>query len=315
MAIVLVPRRAFLCAPALFAAPKVEPFRGVFPILQTPFTDADRLDTVAMEKQVAFVTRCGVQGMAWPQLASEFWTLSPDERMLGAEAILSTSRTGRPRIVIGVQSDEPGVPERLAAHAARHGAHALISLPPAGDLAGGMRRIAEAAPGLPIFLQAVGALTVEDVVNLTKAVPAVRFVKDEAGVTLPRISAFRKTAPSLGVFTGGHGRTFIDELLRGSAGCMPAAGPVDLYTRPFADWEAGRQKQAISGFARAALLVPEFEQYGIEALKYILYLRGVFPNHRMRPGRRDGLGAVSTRVPLDEEGKRALRLMWEAVAP
>lgn len=51
---------------------------------------------------------------------------------------------------------------------------------------------------------------------------------------------------------------------------MPAAGPVDLYTRAYALWSKGKQREAVRAFARAAVFVPEFEQYGIEGLKYLL---------------------------------------------
>lgn len=253
--------------------------------------------------------------MGWPQLASEFWSLTMEERLRGAEALLAAGKGGPAKLVIGVQADDAGDSIRLARHAAAHGADALISLPPAGSgLVEFFTKIAAAAPGLPLILQAVGKITVEEVVALSRAVPAVRFVKDEAGVTLPRISEFREKAPQFGVFTGAHGRTMIDELLRGASGSMPAAGPADLYVKAFQLWEKGQQREASQAFARAALLVPEFEQYGIEGLKYVLVLRGVFPNHVVRGPRNADVGAVATRTKLDEAGKRALRLLWESVA-
>lgn len=305
-------RRSLLLSPLL--ATTSPEFQGIFPILQTPFGNDGGLDAETMGRQVAFVVRCGVQGMAWPQLASEFWSLSVDERLRGAEALLAAGKGRGARLVIGVQADDVEVSVRLAKHAAAHGAHALISLPPAGlALADFFTRIAAAAPGLPLVLQAVGKITVDEVIALSREVPAVRLVKDEAGVTLPRISEFRAKAPSLGVFTGAHGRTMIDELLRGAVGNMPAAGPADLYTKAFALWQKGKQREAALAFARAAVLIPEYEQYGIEGLKYLLVLRGVFPNHRVRAPRNDDVGAVATRTPLDDAGKRALKLLWEAV--
>jgi len=311
---VTISRRALLFAPLLSAAPS--PFRGIFPIVQTPFRDNGALDTDTLRKQVAFLHRCGVQGMAWPQLASEFWSLTVDERLRGAEALLAAGKGGPSKLVIGVQSDDLETSVKLARHAAAKGADALISLPPAGiALPDFFAKIAAAAPGLPLFLQAVGKISVDEVIDLSKAVPALRFVKDEAGVTLPRISEFRAKAPSLGVFTGAHGRTMIDELLRGAAGNMPAAGPADLYTKAFVLWEQGKQREAALAFARAAVFVPEFEQYGIEGLKYLLVLRGVFPNHIVRAPRNGDVGAVATRTKLDDTGKQALRLLWESVKP
>ena len=309
---VKISRRAVLFTPLLASTPAA--FRGIYPIVQTPFHADGGLDTETLAKETKFLLRCGVQGMAWPQLASEFWSLTVEERIRGAEALLASGKGGGAKLVIGVQSDDAEGSVRLAKHAAAHGADALISLPPAGiGLVAFFAKIAEAAPGLPLFLQAVGKITVEDVIALSQAVPAVRFVKDEAGVTLPRITEFREKTPALGVFTGAHGRTLIDELLRGAAGSMPAAGPADLYARAFVLFEKGRQKEAALAFARAAVFVPEFEQYGIEGLKYLLVLRGVFPNHVVRGPRNGDVGAVATKTKLDEAGKRALRLLWEGV--
>lgn len=305
-------RRAILFTPLLAAAPA--PMRGIFPIVQTPFHADGSFDAATLAAETAFLLRCGVQGMAWPQLASEFWSLTVEERLQGAEALLRAGKGGKAKIVIGVQSDDAATSVRLAKHAAAHGADALISLPPAGiGLIQFFTQIAAAAPGLPLFLQAVGKLSVEEVIELSRAVPAVQYVKDEAGVTLPRISEFRAKAPQLHIFTGAHGRTLIDELLRGAAGSMPAAGPADLYTKAFVLYEKGRYKEAARAFARAAVFVPEFEQYGIEGLKYLLVLRGVFPNHVVRGPRNADVGAVATRTKLDEAGKRALQLLWEGV--
>lgn len=309
---VTISRRAVLFAPLLAGTPVM--FRGIFPIVQTPFHDDGSLDPETLAKEVVFLVRCGVQGMAWPQLASEFWSLTEAERKLGAETILAAGKGRGPKLVIGVQADDAAVSYRLAKHAAGLGADALISLPPEGvGLTEFFGKVAAEAPGTPLFLQAVGKLGVEDVIALSKAVPAVRFIKDEAGVTLPRITEFRAKAPQLGVFTGAHGRTMIDELLRGASGNMPAAGPADLYTKAFALWEKGKQREAALAFARAAVFVPEFEQYGIAGLKYLLELRGVFKNHVVRGPRNGDVGAVATRAKMDEDGMRALRLIWEAV--
>lgn len=315
---VTITRRSLLSAPLLAAASAKasadKAFRGIFPIVQTPFHDDGSLDAPTLAKETAFLLRCGVHGMAWPQLASEFWSLTVDERLKGAEAMLTAGKSRGARLVIGVQSNDADASVRLAKHAAAHGADALISLPPDGiPLVDFFTRIAAAAPGLPLILQAVGKISVDDVIALNRAVPAVRFVKDEAGVTLPRITEFHEKAPSLGVFTGAHGRTLIDELLRGAAGSMPAAGPADLYVRAFNLYDKGKHREAALAFARAAVFVPEFEQYGIEGLKYLLVLRGVFPNHVVRGPRNGDVGAVATKTRLDDAGKRALRLLWEGV--
>lgn len=315
IAAVTLSRRSFVCsAAALPLAGAPGKFHGIYPILQTPFHPDGSLDLATLEKETRFVLGCGVHGMAWPQLASEFWSLTVEERLQGAEAILFAGKGRGAKLMIGVQADAMDVSIRFAQHAAKLGADALISLPPAGvGLTEFFTKVAAAAPGLPLCLQAVGKISVDDVVALARAVPAVQIVKDEAGVTLPRISELREKSPDLQIFTGGHGRTMIDELLRGADGCMPAAGPADLYVKAYQLWRKGRQPEAVRAFARAAVLVPEYEQYGIEGLKYVLMLRGVFPNHVVRAERKLDLGAVSTRVKLDAAGERALKVLWQGV--
>ena len=49
------------------------------------------------------------------------------------------------------------------------------------------------------------------------------------------------------------------------------------------------------------------QAYGIQSLKYLLYLRGIFPAYRVR--------AKDAAVPLDESGKRALSEMLKFVKP
>jgi hypothetical protein len=52
-----------------------KPLRGVFPIAQTPFTAADKLDVESLVEQLRFIHRGRVHGFVWPQLASEWSTL------------------------------------------------------------------------------------------------------------------------------------------------------------------------------------------------------------------------------------------------
>lgn len=306
-------RRTLLATP-LLAASHSAPFRGIYPIAQTPFHPDGSFDAPTLGRQIAFLHRLGAHGVAWPQLASEFWSLTPQERLTGAATLLAAARGKAIRTVIGVQSNDLDLSVRLARHAAQNGAHALISLPPQNiPLTEFFTKIA-AASNLPIFLQAVGQLSVDDVLALHHAVPAVRLVKDEAGLTLPRISAFQAQAPQLAVFTGAHAKTMIDELVRGASGSMPAAGPADLYVRAFNLWQQKKEAAAAAAFAKAAVFVPEFEQYGIEGLKYLLVLRGVFPNHHVREPRNADAGAVATRFKLDDAGKRTLRILWQGVS-
>ncbi|HWB99414.1 MAG TPA: dihydrodipicolinate synthase family protein, partial [Bryobacteraceae bacterium] len=166
------------------------------------------------------------------------------------------------------------------------------------------------ATDLPLFVQAVGNMSVDTVIAMYKAVPTLRYVKDEAGEPLARIAELRRrSSDELKVFTGSHGRTLLDEMMRGFSGSMPAASFADLYAAAWDLWHQGKREEALDRFGRASLLVQEVSTYGIESLKYLLVLRGVFKNYRMRqPGE-------GNRAALDDTSRKVLRELLDLIRP
>jgi Dihydrodipicolinate synthase/N-acetylneuraminate lyase len=305
-------RREFLKAIAFtLSAAKLgadtKPLRGIFPILQSPYSNSGQLDTETLAKEVKFLDRLGVHGVVWPQLASEWSELKPEERSAGAESIMAAAKGARCAVVLGVQGPDLEVARRYARQAERLGPAAIIALPPRDS--SNLDRVADYYRGianecaLPLFVQTIGDMSVEFVVRMRKDIPTLRFVKDEAGHTLSRISEYRRIAPDLVVFTGAHGKTMIDELSRGASGTMPAAPFADLYVQLWNDWQAGKREQAMEDLSRISLLVNQVSAYGLPSLKYLLHLRGVFPNWRCR-GKADD-------SHFDSEAQRSIRETYE----
>ncbi len=287
-----------------------KPLRGIFPIAQTPFTEADKLDVEALVEQLRFIDRGGAHGFVWPQLASEWSSLTEAERLRGAEALLSAGRKLRPAIVIGVQGASVQDAVRFAQHAEKLGADAVISLPPAkADAAAEVAYYQEIGKttALPLFVQAVGDMSVAAILEMYRRTPTLRYVKDEAGQPLLRMGPLLKgSGGELKIFTGSHGRTLIDEMIRGSSGSMPAASFADLYAAAWDLWHQDKRREAADMFGRASILIGEVGAYGIESLKYILYLRGVFRTSRTRE---------KESIRLDETGKRVLREILGLLKP
>ena len=128
-------RRALLAA--LAAAPGLRAlaadaaeFRGIYPIVATPYNDAGEVDLQTLAEEVRFLDRAGVHGIVWPQLASEYALLTFEERIAGAEAIVKASKGLRPKVVIGVQAADTASAVRYAEHAKSIGPDAIIALPP-----------------------------------------------------------------------------------------------------------------------------------------------------------------------------------------
>ena len=328
-------RDFFLSATALVfshvgqSAPGSKALRGIFPIAQTPFTPSNRLDFESLAAEVRFIDRGGVHGFVWPQLASEWEWLSEAERLEGAEVIASTGKKLRPAIVIGVQAADAVTAIRYAKHAERMGADAIISLPPASqsDPATVLEyyRQIGSATGLPLFVQAVGKLSVDSIVAMYKAIPTLRYVKDEAGQPLMRFAGLHSaTNGELKVFSGGGGRTLIDEMIRGFSGSMPHAAFADVYASAWDLWHSGKQRDAIRQFGIAAVLLGELATYP-QAVKYILHVRGVFKTYGSRRPAGSNNAAVDPEAlasgtgqltaALDDTSQRVLRQMLDLMKP
>jgi len=284
-------------------------FEGIFPIVQTPFKDSGALDTDTLSTEVSFLHRMGVQGMTWPQNASEWSLLTPDERFAGAEAIVRANKAApaatRPSVVIGVQAATAEAALPFARHAEKIGAEGVIAIPFKNGVGTDEGKQMEyyaaiaSACSKPLCVQAIGDISVDLVLRMAKQNPTIQYVKDEAGVTLPRLTEYAHRDQKLrGVFSGKHGPTFLEELARGACGNMPAAGFADLYVATWKAWKAGKTEEAEDLFTKTLLLILDAQTYGVAGQKYILQLRGVFPNSKCR---RD-----QNNVAFDDEAKKAI---------
>src|ERR1700748_696701 len=86
---------AAMALPQLVTAPvPARRLAGVFPIGFTPVNAQNQIDYDGLAAQVQFCRRGGVHGLAWPQIASGWTVLSEEERMHGAEALVSAAKGG-----------------------------------------------------------------------------------------------------------------------------------------------------------------------------------------------------------------------------
>ena len=105
-----------------------------------------------------------------------------------------------------------------------------------------------------------------------------RFVKD-VPATRSRISEYRRVVRTGGVHRRAR-QDDDDELSAGSAsGSMPA---IDPYAALKLAGKAGKREKAMEDLSRISMLVNPVTAYGLPSLKYLLHLRGVFPNWKCR---------------------------------
>jgi len=202
--------------------------------------------------------------------------------MHGAEALCAAARGGSTAIVIGVQSRTADFAEteRYAKQAEKLGANAVICIAPPGvapgpDLLAYYQKLGKAT-SLPIFIQTGGDFSVDLVVEMFETIPTCRYVKDEAGDPLERISEIRKrTNDQLSCFSGKGVNTMMTEMERGFVGHCPFVSFSDVYASAYDLYHSGKTREAFDQFGRIEAASTMFAQSDVN----ILIARGVF-----RPG-------------------------------
>ncbi|HVS51256.1 MAG TPA: dihydrodipicolinate synthase family protein [Opitutaceae bacterium] len=267
---------------AHLATPSGKPLRGLFPILETPFTPEDKLDTDALAAEVKFCNRGRLGGMIWPVFASSWSTLSDAERIEGAETILAAGKGGKSAIAIAVQNMawDVSTSVRYAKHAAAHGADAIVAIPPNNGWNVTDQAVIDyykaigSATDLPLVVQTRGTISVDLLVRIFQEVPTVKATKDEVGNPLERIGELiKRTDNKLAIWAagGGTGDQLLQELPLGFAGLCPTPQYSDLLQQVMELYWAGKQREAFDMFGRvqAFASIPG-------ASAYMMVARGVF---------------------------------------
>jgi dihydrodipicolinate synthase/N-acetylneuraminate lyase len=302
------------------AAASQRKLAGVFPIGFTPIIN-DKVDFDGMASQMKFCRKSGVHGIAWPQLASGWSTLSEAERLGGAEALCDAAKGGPSAVIIGVQSKTADLEEsgRYAKQAERLGADGLICIPPPGmnsaaELLAYYQKVG-ALSSLPLMAQAVGDFfTVDLLVEMYEKIPTLRYVKDESGEPLERITEIRKrTDDKLKSFSGRGVSTMITEMERGFSGHCPYVSLADVYSTAYDQFHAGNKRAAYDTFGKILASNAMMSQNDVN----ILIARGVFkegtttrvspPVPGAPPPRRVRVTVEEARRVLDTYLKRDLR--------
>jgi dihydrodipicolinate synthase/N-acetylneuraminate lyase len=267
-------------------------WRGIFTIPCTPFTETGALDLESLRREVAFCVEAGAHGVVAPVNASEFWTLSDEERRTVAQVIVETVG-GRIPTVIGVAGGAAPPAVEHARHAQAIGADAVIAMPPSVRVTPPNAiyeyyRALSTAVTIPIFIQNHDApagtrMSPEFVARLIRELEHVDYVKEE---TLPPNHAIeaeiRLAGPKLkGVMGGIAGRYLMDEYRRGACGTMPACEATDLHVQVWNALDAGEARRARDLFNR---LLPLLNYEGLlpGVYKAILKRRGIIASDYLR---------------------------------
>ena len=228
--------------------------RGVHAILYALFDADERLDRVAMRRQVELCLGVGVAGIAALGLATEVAKLSFDERKTLMDWVAED--TGG-RALLGFTIYGQSVAEQVAMvrHAEGVGADWLILQPPmvgsygADEYLAFFGRVMASTP-LPVAIQNAPqylgrGLSVDDIQRLRAAHPNFTLIKSEA--TAAECARLIQTAgPTFQVYNGRGGQEMLDCLDAGCAGFLLAPDLVDYGVRVMALYDAGDHAGALA---------------------------------------------------------------------
>ena len=175
-------------------------FRGVFPILPTPFLPDEAIDIGSFENMVQRMVGFGVDGVTILGVLGEANRLTDRERADLVDAAVQTAG-GRIPVVVGTSHSGTRATAELAASAKDQGADAVMVTPHKEPVPSEPRifdhfRAVAAATDLPIVLQdhpgSTGVhMSLELILDIASEIPTIACIKQEAVPSPPRISALK----------------------------------------------------------------------------------------------------------------------------
>ncbi|MGF6495684.1 dihydrodipicolinate synthase/N-acetylneuraminate lyase [Luteibacter sp. 621] len=269
---------------------------GVFPIVPTIFHASGAIDQAGTRNVLDYIIDAGAAGVVFPGLASEYDMLSVEER-IELTTLLGEWIGGRVPFIVGASHADAAISAQLATTGATAGAVAAMILTPhkhAGDpaaMAAYFNDIHEAS-GVAIMLQNAPApmgvgLGVAEVAALARAVPGIRYVKEETQPSGHRITALMDAAGAgvEAVFGGAGARYVIDELQRGAIGTMPACEVTEVHVAMLARHASGDLDGARELFERTLPLLSMQAVFRWRLTKAVLLRRGLIASDHVRaPG-------------------------------
>jgi 4-hydroxy-tetrahydrodipicolinate synthase len=218
-------------------------FRGVIPLLQTPFFDDGAVDFESLDREVDFLCDLGIELCAYPGFVSEWWKLS-DTEILDCTSRIMRRSDGRMHLIANVTAQSTYLACEQAREFTRMGCAGLMCLPPfvvsrsGSALDRHLRAVMSASP-LPHVLQYSASLTgVRFEIGQLKALraeyPHFRSIKVDFIPPGPVVSELRDAlGEKFTYLVGFAGQQLADCLDRGAHGLMGGAGHVGEDLRVF----------------------------------------------------------------------------------
>jgi len=292
-------------------------YRGIFPVVPTPFTEAGELDLPSQKRAVDFMIDSGVDGLCILANFSEQFVLSDEEREVLTRTILEHV-AGRVPVIVTTTHFSTQVCAARSRRAQDQGAAMLMIMPP---YHGATIRVPETqveaffqqvsdAVDIPIMIQdapvAGTPLSAALLAKMAREIRQVSYFKIEtagAASKLRDLIALGGAAVE-GPWDGEEAITLLPDLDAGATGSMTGGGFADGIRPIIEAHRAGRRDEAYRLYERWLPLINyENRQGGILTAKALMKAGRVIdceaPRHpfpSMRPEVRQGLLETARRL-------------------
>jgi 4-hydroxy-tetrahydrodipicolinate synthase len=262
---------------------------GVLPVIQTLYTADGTIDGPGIEKELDWILDQQVAGLT-TGMVSDLLRLTEGERHQLAEIVTAKARQAGRFCIIGCGAESTHTAVAHARHAQRHGADAVMAIPPLAvvldddAIFGYYAAIAESIDIGLVVQDASGyvgrPLSLEVQVRLFERFPGRIYFKPEAPPIGRRLSQLRDaTGGQARAFEGLGGAALLDSFRRGVVGTMPSSQVCWAVQRLWTALVEGQWDTAysISGLLNCLISLQTTIDGYIAVEKYLLVKQNVIP--------------------------------------
>ena len=272
------------------------PYKGVFPVVPTTFTESGELDLQSQLRCVDFMIDAGSTGLCILANFSEQFVLSDEEREVLTKAILEHVK-GRVPVIVTTTHFGTKVCAERSRRAQDMGAAMVMVMPP---YHGATIRVSEEkiyefyarlsdAIDIPIMIQDAPVsgtpLSAPFLARMAKEIKNVAYFKIEtAGAASKLRELIRLGGDAIeGPWDGEEAITLLPDLDAGATGAMTGGGYPDGIRQIMDAYAAGRRDEAIDAYARLLPLINfENRQGGILTAKALMKEGGIIASEAPR---------------------------------
>ena len=267
-------------------------FRGIFPIMPTPFTAGGDVDTNSLKTLVAFMKRHEMDGMTVLGMMGEAPKLSEAEQDLVVETVVQAAE-GLP-VIVGTGAASTRLAIARSRRAAELGAAGFLVAPPPTKNENAIfnyyREMGEALDK-PIILHDYPDVTgvvmsASLVARMRREIPRIDYIKLEEAPTGKKLTELLNAqASDIKVFGALGGTYCLEELRRGAIGIMTGFAYPEILKEIHDKHAAGDARGAEDAFYKyVALIRYEFQPgLGLPLRKEIYRRRGAIADAYIRP--------------------------------